>query len=129
MFLVTPTRQLQISNADAIQPGCESARRPHNVVGDDSDLQLGKAKSADPSTGKVKYGLSSLRFQTRPQLIPPCRVQLYVPPDEREQMTLLCQRIAVEQDRDKFTELVDQLNELLEHKGGRLNPASKTQSA
>jgi hypothetical protein len=44
-------------------------------------------------------------------------------------MTLLCQRIAVEQDRDKFTELVDQLNELLEHKGGRLNPPSKTQSA
>ena len=37
-------------------------------------------------------------------------------PDEREQMAILCQRIAVEQDRDKFTELVDQLNELLDHK-------------
>jgi hypothetical protein len=51
-----------------------------------------------------------------------------VTPDEREQMAILCQRIAVEQDRDKFTELVDQLNELLENKGRRLNTPSKTQS-
>jgi hypothetical protein len=51
-----------------------------------------------------------------------------VTPDEREQMAILCQRIAVEQDRDKFTELVDQLNELLEHKGRRLNAPPRTQS-
>jgi len=46
-------------------------------------------------------------------------------PDEREQMAILCQRIAVEQDRNKFTELVDQLNELLEHKERRLNNPSQ----
>jgi hypothetical protein len=40
-------------------------------------------------------------------------------PDEREQIHILCQRIAVEaveKDREKFTQLVDQLNELLEQK-------------
>jgi len=47
-------------------------------------------------------------------------------PDEREQMAILCQRIAVEQDRDKFTDLVDQLNELLEHKERRLNNPSQS---
>jgi hypothetical protein len=50
-------------------------------------------------------------------------------PDEREQMAILCQRIAVEQDRDKFTELVDQLNELLERKVQRLSHPSKPHSA
>ena len=50
-------------------------------------------------------------------------------PDEREQMAILCQRIAVEQDRNKFTELVDQLNELLERKLRRFSAASKPQSA
>jgi hypothetical protein len=65
-----------------------------------------------------------------PELIPPCRVLSYVTPDvEREQVAILCQRIAVEQDRDKFTELVDQLNELLEHKSRRLNAPCKMQSA
>ena len=41
-------------------------------------------------------------------------------PDERELMAILCQRIAVEQDRMKFTKLVDELNELLEKKEHRL---------
>lgn len=47
-------------------------------------------------------------------------------PDEREEMAILCQRIAVEQDRHKFTELVDQLNELLDRKGKRLNAPPKS---
>ncbi len=41
-------------------------------------------------------------------------------PDERELMAILCQRIAVEQDRMKFTKLVAELNELLEKKEHRL---------
>ncbi len=41
-------------------------------------------------------------------------------PEERERMAVLCQQIAVEQDRDKFTKLVDELNELLEEKQQRL---------
>ena len=44
-------------------------------------------------------------------------------PDERERMAILCQKIAVEQNRVKFTELVDELNKLLEQKEARLkNP-------
>jgi hypothetical protein len=43
-----------------------------------------------------------------------------VTPDERELMAILCQRIAVEQDRMKFTKLVAELNELLEKKEHRL---------
>lgn len=41
-------------------------------------------------------------------------------PDERESMAILCQKIAVEQDRIRFTELVDELNKLLERKEARL---------
>jgi len=43
-----------------------------------------------------------------------------VTPDERERMAILCERIATEQDRQKFTQLVDELNELLDHKDERL---------
>jgi hypothetical protein len=35
-------------------------------------------------------------------------------------MAILCERIATEQDRQKFTQLVDELNELLDHKDERL---------
>ena len=35
-------------------------------------------------------------------------------------MAVLCERIATEQDPDKFTQLVDQLNELLDRKDERL---------
>jgi hypothetical protein len=41
-------------------------------------------------------------------------------PDERERMAILCERIAKEQDRDKFTDFVEQLNALLDHKDRRL---------
>jgi hypothetical protein len=40
--------------------------------------------------------------------------------DEQERVALLCQQIAVEQDRKKFTDLVDELNQLLEAKDHRL---------
>jgi len=43
-----------------------------------------------------------------------------VTPEEREQMAMLCERIAAEQDRNKFTQLVDQLSELLDRKDERL---------
>ena len=35
-------------------------------------------------------------------------------PDEKEQMELLCVRIATEQDQQKFIQLVKELNDLLE---------------
>lgn len=41
-------------------------------------------------------------------------------PEERERMTSLCQRIATEQNRDEFTQLVKQLNDLLSVKDHRL---------
>jgi hypothetical protein len=37
-------------------------------------------------------------------------------PDQREQMHILCQRLAVEHDRKKFIEYSDQMRELLERK-------------
>lgn len=46
-------------------------------------------------------------------------------PDERERMALLCQRIATEQDRDKFTQLVRELNDLLSAKDHRLEDKEK----
>jgi hypothetical protein len=41
-------------------------------------------------------------------------------PDERERMTVLCRRIAEENDHQKFLELVEALNNLLDGKGQRL---------
>lgn len=50
-------------------------------------------------------------------------------PDERERMQFLCERIAKEEDREEFTKLVHELNDLLEHKGQRLErPASPADS-
>lgn len=49
-------------------------------------------------------------------------------PDERERMTTLCQRIATEQDRDKFTQLVKELNDLLSVKDHRLQYKQKKDS-
>ena len=45
-------------------------------------------------------------------------------PDERERMHILCERIAKEQDQKKFSELVSQLNDLLDNKVRRLEPSS-----
>ena len=41
-------------------------------------------------------------------------------PDERERMHILCERIAKEQDHEKFVQLVRELNDLLDHKEQRL---------
>jgi len=46
-------------------------------------------------------------------------------PDERERMTTLCQRIATEQDREKFTQLVKEINDLLSVKDHRLEDREK----
>ena len=46
-------------------------------------------------------------------------------PDERERMHILCERVAKEQDSDKFVKLVQELNDLLEHKEQRLKDSSK----
>jgi len=52
-------------------------------------------------------------------------------PDEREQMAILCERTAKEEDHHRFTEFVKQLNSLLEANERRLksrnpeNPATQ----
>lgn len=46
-------------------------------------------------------------------------------PDERERMQILCERIAKEQNHDKFVKLVQELNDLLDHKEQRLEDSSK----
>ena len=46
-------------------------------------------------------------------------------PEERERMAALCQRIATEQDRDIFSELVKELNDLLSVKDHRLEERQK----
>jgi hypothetical protein len=43
-------------------------------------------------------------------------------PDERERMYQLCSMIEKEQNRERFLELIQQLNELLERKEHRLEP-------
>ena len=47
-------------------------------------------------------------------------------PDERDRMHILCKRIAKEQDRDNFLELVIALNELLDGKEQRLEDRAST---
>jgi len=42
-------------------------------------------------------------------------------PDERERMNDLCEHIAKEQDHDRFVKLVQELNDLLDHKEQRLD--------
>ena len=42
-------------------------------------------------------------------------------PDERERMRSLCEQIAKEQNREKFSKLVQELNDLLENKVRRLD--------
>lgn len=41
-------------------------------------------------------------------------------PDERDQVNALCAQIMVEQNHEKFSSLVDELNALLERQEGRL---------
>jgi hypothetical protein len=47
-------------------------------------------------------------------------------PEEKERMAALVQRIQVEQDQEKFTELVTQLNALLAQKDRRLEPTHRS---
>jgi hypothetical protein len=49
-------------------------------------------------------------------------------PDEREQMHSLCERIAVEQDHEKFTESIEALNKLLARKDHRLGEREETRT-
>ncbi|HXO93819.1 MAG TPA: hypothetical protein VN825_06770 [Candidatus Acidoferrum sp.] len=46
-------------------------------------------------------------------------------PEERERMHALCERIAKEQNHEKFVKLVQELNDLLEHKEERLGDPKK----
>ena len=41
-------------------------------------------------------------------------------PDERERMAILCERIAKEQDYDKYKNCVGELNQILKRKEARL---------
>jgi hypothetical protein len=47
-------------------------------------------------------------------------------PDERERMAILCERIATEEDHDKYTALVKQLDDLLGDKERRLEAEKKS---
>lgn len=47
-------------------------------------------------------------------------------PDEVKRMKELCRQIAVEYDQQKFTQLLIELNELLEKKHGRLDQCSQS---
>jgi hypothetical protein len=46
-------------------------------------------------------------------------------PDERERMNFLCEQIAKEQNHDRFSKLVQELNDLLESKEQRLEDSTK----
>ncbi len=45
-------------------------------------------------------------------------------PDEREQMAILCERIAKEEEHARFLTLVQQLNDLLSRKEARLRSSA-----
>ena len=47
-------------------------------------------------------------------------------PDERERMYQLCALIEKEQNRERFLDLIQELNELLERKEHRLEGSQKT---
>jgi len=49
-------------------------------------------------------------------------------PEERERMNSLCKQIQSEKDREKFTQLVIELNNLLERKESRLRQLDKSKS-
>jgi len=46
-------------------------------------------------------------------------------PEEREQMNRLCEQIAKEKDHQKFVKLVQELNDLLDHKEQRLEESNQ----
>jgi hypothetical protein len=46
-------------------------------------------------------------------------------PDERERMYQLCAMIEKEQDRERFLQLIRELNDLLEHKERRLEHSDR----
>ena len=48
-----------------------------------------------------------------------CKVEVMTP-EERERMNKLCAQIQIEQDRQKFTQLIKELNTLVEAKEHRL---------
>jgi hypothetical protein len=49
-----------------------------------------------------------------------------VTPEERERMNTLCKRIALETDQQRFTQLLQELNALLDGKEQRLNTLHQT---
>jgi len=53
-----------------------------------------------------------------------CYMRCGMTPDERERMAILCERIAKEQNLQKFKQLVQELNELLSRKEQRLGKSS-----
>ena len=55
----------------------------------------------------------------------PSPLGIQVTPDEHDRMSSLCQRIATEQDRTVFLELVKELNTLLNQKQDRLTKANQ----
>jgi hypothetical protein len=49
-------------------------------------------------------------------------------PEERERMNDICTKLQVEQDHDKFTQLMTELNNILECKEHRLEARDKHES-
>jgi len=49
-------------------------------------------------------------------------------PEEKARMAQLCQQIEVEEDHDKFIELVRELGDLLARKEGRIDANAPTKS-
>jgi hypothetical protein len=49
-------------------------------------------------------------------------------PDERERVNKICTQVQVEQDRQRFTELITELNRILERKEQRLEETEKQQT-
>jgi len=69
----------------------------------------------------LEFGFYELTNPIRDEVLP-------VTPEERERMTMLCERIAAEQDRNTFMQLVDQLSELLDHREERITSNSSASS-
>src|ERR1039458_1401182 len=79
-------------------------------------------RTTDRTTFSSLRGLCSYAL-LKQQIFRPREVRMT--PDERERMQVLCEQIAKEENRERFTDLVHELNELLENKVQRLDrPAS-----
>ncbi len=64
---------------------------------------------------------SNIRSTANPVILPLRPTNLNMTQSESDRIQELCSKIAVEQDRQKFLQLVQELNRLLSAKDGRLH--------